>query len=73
MYGEKAVKAVMLLAVIAIGGESISLWYETVILGNYFASAGIFLSVLAAAAPVGILVGAFYLTRFILKLKFSDL
>ncbi len=68
----KLMKAFAVLIVIAIASGALKLWYDTVLVGNYFASSGVFLAVMAVFAPFVVAALASVAIRSIVKLDPSD-
>lgn len=69
----KFIKFVAVVLIVAIGAGLGSVWFSTIVLGNYLVNAGIFLSILALAAPLMILFLGYQAIRFVLRFDGSDL
>lgn len=67
------IKAVIILLIVSAALGAFGLWYQTFLVGAYYASAGITLTILMGAAPVGILAIAYYAVRATFKFQPSDL
>lgn len=70
---QKFVKFLAALLIVATCAGLGSLWFSAVVLGNYLANAGIFLSILALAAPVIIAFLGYQGLRFIWQLDASQI
>lgn len=73
MSGFALIKATVVLIILAAFAGMISLWYEVVFVGNYLASAGLFLTIITVASPAVAFAAVTYAVRFIAKLKQSDI
>jgi hypothetical protein len=65
-------KAFACLVILAITAGSLKLWSTTVFYGGYLDNAGLFMAIMACAAPVFAVAVAFYAVKFVIKAQPSD-
>jgi len=67
----KFIKLFLMFLVLALAVSLLGLWYKTYVVGMYYASASIFMTLLGGVAPVLIIYGAFKLCSLINKSDIS--